>query len=53
MQTARVWGYHGAMTGAELDYWTKWTIVLASTLGLVLMSFAWAGIWEWLDSRKK
>lgn len=41
------------MAGADLDYWTKWTIVLASTLGLVLMSFAWVEILDWLETRER
>lgn len=40
-----MWG----MTGAEMDYWTKWAVALAFSLGFVLSSYALAGIWTRLE----
>ncbi|WP_267961053.1 hypothetical protein [Thermus caliditerrae] len=40
------------MTGVEMDYWTKWAVALAFSLGFVLSSYGLAGIWAWLDERK-
>lgn len=53
MQTPKAGDYYGGVIGAEMDYWTKWAVALAFSLGFVLSSYGLAGIWAWLEKRER